>query len=397
VKLILFEKSRVELEFVFSIFTTRVRKHLGTTTLFSPLRTRGPVERASLLLLTLHQGLAHTVRNIGNIAAMDASSFVSISLSSEPRSNGTTRKHVVHVNKGMLPPGIARALEQFIEQILISQDDQNIRPTTDEASHNSTPYPTHNSTSRHLLLFQELAFAVEKRVRSGWEEVDRLHEAFSQSVTQILTYKNVPQLQSASELQWGKATDSTFKRDQCDELHDLLMLLIRTTNGISLGWRTITHERDTLQSKPFGSLKEAWPQLIYVDDVHDNTDKETYRLDDYTYVKSADVLVNAAADIVNSSFVALDVKPSIFYNFFFSVVSAANFSVAPCQYESVQTCSQWRVLLLHGILICLFFFTVFAWVLNIFGFSFLIALLVPLFSIAIFQLCYGYTFRCLPM
>ena len=38
VKLILFEKSRVELEFVFSIFTTRVRKHLGNSARFSPLR-----------------------------------------------------------------------------------------------------------------------------------------------------------------------------------------------------------------------------------------------------------------------------------------------------------------------------------------------------------------------
>ena len=37
VKLILFEKSRVELEFVFSIFTTRVRKHLGNSARFSPL------------------------------------------------------------------------------------------------------------------------------------------------------------------------------------------------------------------------------------------------------------------------------------------------------------------------------------------------------------------------
>jgi hypothetical protein len=36
-KLILFEKSRVELEFVFLIFTTRVRKHLGNSGLFPPL------------------------------------------------------------------------------------------------------------------------------------------------------------------------------------------------------------------------------------------------------------------------------------------------------------------------------------------------------------------------
>ncbi len=37
-KLILFEKSRVELEFVFLIFTTRVRKHLGNSGRFPPLR-----------------------------------------------------------------------------------------------------------------------------------------------------------------------------------------------------------------------------------------------------------------------------------------------------------------------------------------------------------------------
>jgi hypothetical protein len=37
VKLVLFEKSRVELEFVSSIFTTRVRKHLGNSARFSPL------------------------------------------------------------------------------------------------------------------------------------------------------------------------------------------------------------------------------------------------------------------------------------------------------------------------------------------------------------------------
>ena len=37
VKLILFEKSRVELEFVFSIFTTRVRKHFGNSGRLGPL------------------------------------------------------------------------------------------------------------------------------------------------------------------------------------------------------------------------------------------------------------------------------------------------------------------------------------------------------------------------
>ena len=112
------------------------------------------------------------------------------------------------------------------------------------------------------LFFQELVLAVEKRVRSGWNEADRLHEAFADSVTQILTYKNVPEQQSAAEQEWGAASN---EKENCDELRDLLLLLIRTTNGIHLRWRTITHERDTLQAKPFDSLQQAWPKFINVD------------------------------------------------------------------------------------------------------------------------------------
>ena len=77
----------------------------------------------------------------------------------------------------------------------------------------------------------------------------------------------------------------------CEELHDILLLLIRATDGISLGWRTITHERDTLQAKPFDSLQQAWPKFINVD-AQDS-------LNDYSYVQTQDMLVNAALTTEN--------------------------------------------------------------------------------------------------
>ena len=110
----------------------------------------------------------------------------------------------------------------------------------------------------------------------------------------------------------------------CEELHDILLLLIRATDGISLGWRTITHERDTLQAQPANSLQQAWPKFIQAD-AQDSLNS----LNDYKYIPTADVIVNAVADIVNKTFTVLDIKPSIFYNCLFSVVSAANSSFAP--------------------------------------------------------------------
>ena len=52
VKLILFEKSRVELKFVFSIFTTRVRKHFGNSGRF---RDWGLSFKGSSILLYLRR------------------------------------------------------------------------------------------------------------------------------------------------------------------------------------------------------------------------------------------------------------------------------------------------------------------------------------------------------
>jgi hypothetical protein len=66
-----------------------------------------------------------------------------------------------------------------------------------------------------------------------------------------------------TEQQWGR--ESTSTSSNCNELLDLLKIAIRITNGIHLGWRTLTHERDNLQGQPAEALKDAWPTLLEPD------------------------------------------------------------------------------------------------------------------------------------
>ncbi len=103
-----------------------------------------------------------------------------------------------------------------------------------------------------------------------------------------------------------------------------------------------------------------------------------------------------AATTVNANLKAMDVRPTVFYNFLFSIASAAN-TLFSCPYKAVQTCSGWKVRLWQGLIIVIFYFCVTSLLMNPVSLSFMSALLVPFFSIALLQLCYGYTWTCLPM
>jgi hypothetical protein len=224
------------------------------------------------------------------------------------------------------------------------------------------------------------------RVRDGWDKADRLHEAFAQSITQILTYRNIGEEQTLAEQQWGRESKSTS--DNCNELLELLNIAVRITKGIRLGWMTLTHERDNLQGQPATALRDAWPTL-------QQPDAEN-ALPEFTAETTDDKLLQLAADAVNATLDTLDLRPTVFYNFLFSIASAANTSFT-CPYEAVQTCSRWKVRLWQGLIIVIFYFSIAALLMNAVGLSFISALLFPFFSLALWQLCYGYTWTCLPM
>ena len=68
-----------------------------------------------------------------------------------------------------------------------------------------------------------------------------------------------------------------------------------------------------------------------------------------------------------------------------------------CDYIAVQTCSRWRVHLLHGILIAAAWFAAWGVLCAALGASFLATLTVPLFAVVVMTVCYGYQWSCAPM
>ena len=146
----------------------------------------------------------------------------------------------------------------------------------------------------------------------------------------------------------------------------------------------MTHERDNLQRQSAGDLHNACPKL-------QQPDAEN-ALPEFTAETTDVKLLQMTSDTVNATLDALDLCPTVFYNFLFSIATVINTSFT-CPYEAVQTCSRWRVCLWQGLIIVIFYFCVAALLMNAVGLSFISAILIPFFSLAIWLLCYGYTWN----
>jgi len=228
--------------------------------------------------------------------------------------------------------------------------------------------------------------AVEERVRDGWDQADRLHEAFAQGVSQILTYRHFAEAGVHDHDLWFSTPG-----DSCNELQELMRIASRTANGIMQGWLTLTHRRGELQSMPADTLAQAWPKLLRPEGA-DAVPEHLLEPPEHS-----DFLIQLSADAFHATLDAADVRPRSFYDLFYSVASAANASFT-CPYEAVQTCSHWRVRLWQGFLIVSLYFSIIALLVGSVGFSFVTAfILSSLFSVALLQLCYGYMWTCAPM
>jgi hypothetical protein len=296
----------------------------------------------------------------------------------------------VTVDDAVIAPHIARALEHWLEAVL-----PQLKPYMD--GDNSSASACHNSTEQHLnstggasrrlLLFRELVLAVEERVRVGWDQAGSMHEAFSQTISQLLTYD----YKKTTAQEWPPL--QSFSNDQCDELGVLLAVCSETVEGVFNGWLTLTHERGRLQAQPATLLRDAWPQLLRPQGEDAVPDEALFVDKNNT---GGDFLSQTCADAANATLQALNITPHIVYDLFYSVASAANESFT-CPYAAVQTCSAWRRRLWQSIIIVLVWFSAGALLISILGLSFVNGLLVPLFATVTLQLCYGYTWACVPM
>ena len=146
------------------------------------------------------------------------------------------------------------------------------------------------TSTRHLLLFRDLFANVEA---ADIQSIDRVHDDFFQELNSIYNYNSISQesasdlLESARKKQitdespgpWSTAEEESQKpftplfdgydygkysqaANDCNELKTLWKIILHAVNGTKLGLKTISNEREQLQSKPKTSLQESWPKFL---------------------------------------------------------------------------------------------------------------------------------------
>ena len=339
------------------------------------LQRHGPFVQATQLATAFHSSMQEFS---SALARRNASQVVFIE-----RAGDLLR---VRVQDTTVPPHIARALEHLLESVLPHLSAfSGMAGESTNISNNSFSHTAY-VPGRRLLLFRELVLAVEQRVRSGWQDAGRIHEAFSQGIEQVLTYDYDTSRQHVWPPLRSPGTDT------CNELHELLLISVDVAQGVLDGWMTLTHERNRLQSTPAESLTEAWPALARAEPDLDPPN-EALQLRAH---KDDDAITQTCISAVAFGLRVLQIEPRIVYDVFYSIASAANISFT-CPYSAVQTCSAWRRRLWHAVVIVVLWFSAAYFVVNALGLSFVASLLVPMFSLVVLQLCYGYTWKCVPM
>lgn len=175
----------------------------------------------------------------------------------------------------------------------------------------------------------------------------------------------------------------------CAELVELWRVAVRAANGTFCGWRTLTAERAAIEAVPARSLRDAWPRL------RPAPPDELPPAVTFT-PPGLDAVSDAAARAVAWIFARLGIAPHAAYDLFYAVVRVLEDGLR-CDYEAVQTCSRPRVALEHGLVIVAVYVLATYAAFSLLGLGLLVALCAPLFTLALFYLCYGYAWTCAPM
>ena len=312
--------------------------------------------------------------------------------------NTTTNISSVVIDEKIVPKHIVHAIyrlqNSFSSHALAPPPDSpdSADGANSDNSDNATGTVHSSLSNRQLLFFRELIKSVQTGVEQGWEQADRLSDNFVSGVSLMHNYKYVPSAdaQEFTTVQWPPY-NADAEAQTCSELAELLNISIRVANGMLLGLLTLTNQRDTIQRTPASSLRNAWPRLeqpsgeyaVPAQLLHWNQ-------------TNGDPVVSVTIDALDWVFTFIGFDPVDVYNLFYSLTVVARDSFE-CPYEAVQSCSDWRVRLWQGFIIVTFWFSIVSFVMGIFGISFASQFLLPLHTLVLLQLCYGFTWTCFPM
>ena len=165
--------------------------------------------------------------------------------------------------------------------------------------------------------------------------------------------------------------------DKCTPLYDLAEVARHSANGTLKFFLTT-------KTPPPHSLHAAWPAIMSSDTVlEEAADVEDLLTE----------IVKWTADLI-AEWVNID-RRSV--SDWAESVITETVHLTRCDFEAIQTCSRWKVRLASGTVIVGIWFAIWFVICNALGFGFLATLTMPLFSLLLPYVCYGYTWTCLPM
>jgi hypothetical protein len=278
---------------------------------------------------------------------------------------GTARIH--STNPRVVPPAAAEALQLALNaaEILLGT----------ASAPNATLRPDGAPVRR--LLFAEVAAAVDRALT----ELDDLRDSYANQVAEVFSYRYADVDTAATRAAWLYDVPpdpvAAVRDSPCQVLTDVLDLFKETFNGVEYALTDRSR-----QGTPAASLAAAWALVSPPPAPAPTLPARTF---------SEAVIAGIVA-----AFRALGVAPGSVYTALRAVVGELRQGLT-CDYLAVQTCSKWRIHLMHGVIIVGVWFAawfVFCGVLNL---GFLATITLPAFSIVLMGVCYGYSWTCVPM
>lgn len=245
--------------------------------------------------------------------------------------------------------------------------------------HNST----HNlRSSRRLAMISAAGAAIEQSLR----EAADIHDSYASAFSDTYNYK-FPDAGVVGDA-WNAAwpPKSVAGQSNCSLGLDTLGILQEAAQGLGAG---VSFALNTTAPRPPSSLSDAWDNI---------RPRLPENAPNWTPPDPGDTSIFGGAlnSLVAWFFDAVGFNPTILT----VMVQDAREQIAnmfTCDYTAVQTCSAWKVYLVHGIVIVALAVLCASLFVSALGQPALGAVALVLATPAVFQLCYGYGILCSPM
>ena len=239
-------------------------------------------------------------------------------------------------------------------------------------------------TRRRLLSFAEIVAASQK-------EVERMIDMHSDYASQLVTafdyeYTNLYTDNTALGwvTQWPPNPALAAEAAQtCEPFWNLMRVLAHAAGNASL---PVTPTGRRMKGVPGNTLAAAWPRVPRSADDAPHTRS----------VRAGDAIVGTWVWFLRRALSAVGFSTNSVYDLLTAAFNELLSSVR-CDFEAVQTCSRWRVLLIHSAIVNAVFFSVWFLVASGARMSFAASLSVVLFVPSVLYLSYGYSPFCAPM